>query len=181
MPPSRHYLYQFDRIQNNAEVFDMGKVINDPNATIMEQSVAHTSTIDLTGSGFCVGEQLPFVNRNDEGYEGNDDPAPDLVDVSPDGQKLIVAFRGPHPVTVGHAALGSCPGFGVVTLEGDGSAGMLTHVFRTFLSDMTGTKNLSDIHAAAVRIKGPNQPNMAGMLNMPGMPNMPGISNGMTP
>lgn len=156
--PSRRFLYQFDRTRNNVEVFDLGKIVNDPGATLSEQAAAHVGTIDLTGSGFCVGEGEPFVNQDGAGYQQRDDPAPDLVDISPDGRQLIVSFRGPHPVTVKHAALGSCPGFGVVTLEGDGSTGTLTHVFRTFLSDATGTKNLSDIHAAAVRIKGSNMP-----------------------
>lgn len=150
------YLYQLDRIQNVIEVFDLGKVINDPDATLEEQAEAHAETIDLAGSEWCVGEGAPFVNQDDEGYEFNDDPAPDSLDLSPDGSRLIVSFRGSHPVTVKHAALGSCPGFGVVTLKGDRSTGTLTQVFRTFLSDATGTKNLSDIHAAVVRIKGPN-------------------------
>ena len=148
------YLYQFDRVQNNAEVFDIGKIINDPGATLEEQAVAHVGTLDLTGSGHCVGEGAPFVDMNDEGYELNDDPAPDLADITPDGRFIVVAFRGSTPITVKHAALGSCPGFGVVTLSGDGgSTGTLTHVFRTFLVDATGTRNLSDIHGAAVRIK----------------------------
>ena len=158
MSPNRRYLYQFDRTRNNVEVFDMGKVINDPNATLAEQTQAHAATVDLTGSGYCVGEPAPFVNVDGHGYELSDDPAPDLVDITPDGRLLIVSFRGPHPVTVRHAAVGSCPGFGIVTLEGDGSTGALTHVFRTFLPDATGTRNLSDIHAAVVRIKGPNAP-----------------------
>ena len=115
--------------------FDMGKVLNDPDATLAEQAEAHVGTLDLTGAGLCVGEGAPFVNQDDEGYEFNDDPAPDLVDMTPDGSRIVVSFRGPHPVTVKHAALGSCPGFGVVTLDGDGATGTLTHVFRTFLSD----------------------------------------------
>lgn len=156
MSPDGRYLYQFDRIQNNVEVFDMDKVLNDPDATLSEQAPAHVGTLDLTGSGYCIGESTPFVNQDGEGYEFSDDPAPDLVDISPDGRMLIASFRGPHPVTVKHAALGSCPGFGVVTLEDDRSTGSLTHVFRTFVSDATGTKNLSDIHAAAVRIKRPS-------------------------
>ena len=148
------YLYQFDRIQNKAEVFDMGKVINDPAATLEEQAVAHTGTIDLTGSGHCVGEGAPFVNQDDVGYQFNDDPAPDHAEVSPDGRMIVVSLRGSTPISVKHAALGSCPGFGLVTLSGDGgSTGELTHVFRTFLSDATGTRNLSDIHAAVIRIK----------------------------
>ncbi len=148
------YLYQFDRIQNKAEVFDVGKILNDPAATLAEQAVAHVGTIDLTGSGHCVGEAAPFVNQDDAGYQFNDDPASDHAEVTPDGRMILVAFRGSTPVTVKHAALGSCPGFGLVTLSGDGgSTGELTHVFRTFLSDATGTRNLSDIHAAVARIK----------------------------
>ena len=149
------YLYQFDRIQNNAEVFDTGRIIDDPYATLAEQKAAHVGTIDLTGSGFCVGDDYPFVNQDGEPYRDGDDPAPDLVDVSPDGQQLIVSFRGPNPVTVKHAGLGSCPGFGIVSLDESGTAGELTHVFRTFVPDATGTMNLSDIHAAAVRLKNP--------------------------
>lgn len=151
---NERYLYAFDRIQNNMEVFDIGKIIDDPDATLQEQMVAHVGTVDLTGSGHCVGEGAPFVDINDEEYEFNDDPAPDLVDITPDGQMLVVSFRGSNPITVKHAALGSCPGFGVVTLSDDGgSTGTLTHVFRTFLPDATDTRNLSDIHAAAIRIK----------------------------
>lgn len=156
--PSRRFLFQFDRTRNNAEVFDLGKIVNDPRAPISEQASAHAATLDLTGSGYCVGEAEPFVDQHGAAYLHRDDPAPDLVDISPDGRRIVVSFRGPHPVTVKHAAVGSCPGFGVVTLAGDGSTGTLTHVFRTFLSDVTGTKNLSDIHAAAIRIKGPNIP-----------------------
>ncbi len=151
------FLYAFDRVQNNAEVFDVGKIINDPAATLEQQAAAHVSTIDLTGSGYCVGEGAPFTDINGEGYELNDDPAPDLVDITPDGRMIMVSFRGSQPITVKHAALGSCPGFGVVTLSGDGgSSGVLTHVFRTFLPDWTGAKNLSDIHAAIVRVKSKN-------------------------
>lgn len=151
--PSEQFLYQFDRIQNNAEVFDVTKIINDPSLSASEQHAAHVGTTDLTGSGYCEGEGEPFLNQDGEGYQHSDDPAPDLVDITPDGRQIIVSFRGPNPITVKHAALGSCPGFGVVTLEGDGSTGRLTHVFRTFFSDHTGTRNLSDIHAAIVRRK----------------------------
>ena len=149
------YLYQFDRIQNKAEVFDMGKVINDPDATLEEQAIAHVGAIELTGSGHCVGEEAPFVNQDGEGYQFNDDPAPDHAEITPDGRMILVAFRGSIPVSVPHAGLGSCPGIGLVTLSGDGgSTGELTHVFRTFLPDATGTRNLSDIHGAVVRIQG---------------------------
>ncbi|MXX76280.1 MAG: hypothetical protein F4210_10415 [Holophagales bacterium] len=169
MSTTRRFLYQFDRIQNNAEVFDMAKVAINAETSPDDPSAAHVGTLSLTGTDLCRGEGPPFVDQDGMAYELADDPAPDLVDLAPDGQRIIVSFRGPHPVTVGHAARGSCPGFGVVTLEGDGSSGTLTHVFRTFLADATGMRNLSDIHAAAVRIKGPNVPrlcqNWLGCLN----------------
>lgn len=160
MSPTRRFLYQFDRIQNNAEVFDLAKVAIDAETAPDDPSAAHVGTLSLTGTDLCRGEPRPFVDQDDRGYETADDPAPDGGEISPDGRRIIVAFRGPHPVTVRHAARGSCPGFGVVTLEGDGSSGTLTHVFRTFLPDARGRANLSDIHAAAVRIKGPNVPQL---------------------
>ena len=155
---SGRFLYQLDRIQNVIEVFDLDRVLDDPYATLEEQTVAHVNTIDLTGSEWCVGEGSPFVNQDGEGYEFSDDPAGDSLRVSPDGGRLIIAFRGANPITVRHAAVGSCPGFGVVTLDEDETDGELTHVFRTFLSDATGTRNLSDIHTAIVRIKGLSMP-----------------------
>ena len=49
-------------------------VINDPDTTLEQQAAAHAGTIDLTGSGYCVGDPSPFVNIDDVGYEFNDDP-----------------------------------------------------------------------------------------------------------
>ena len=152
------YLYQVDRIQNVIEVFDIDNIINDPDAALEEQAAAHVNTIDLTGSGWCVGEGPPFVNQKGEGYEFDDDPTGDSLYLTPDGSMIIVSLRGPHPISVRHAAQGSCPGIGVVTLNEDRTDGELTHVFRTFLSDYTGTRNLSDIHMAVVRIKGSTMP-----------------------
>ena len=152
------YLYQVDRIQNVIEVFDIAAIIDDPDATLEEQAAAHVSTIDLTGSGRCVGEGEPFVNQQGKGYEFEDDPAADSLVLSPDGSMIIMSLRGAHPISVTHAAQGSCPGIGVVTLSEDRTGGELTHVFRTFLSDHTGTRNLSDIHMAIVRIKGLTMP-----------------------
>ena len=135
-------------------MFDLDKVINDPDATLEEQAAAHVGTWISPERDIVSARASPSSTCWDEGYEFNNDPAPDLLDISPDGRMIVVSFRGSNPITVKHAALGSCPGLGVVTLTGDeGTTGTLTHVFRTFVPDATGTRNLSDIHAAVVRIK----------------------------
>ena len=98
MSPSRRFLYQFDRIRNNAEVFDMGKVIGDLKATPAEQAQAHAGTLDLTGSGYCVGEPAPFVNMHGDGYRIQRRPCP-----GPRG------YHSPRPVA--HRLLpGAAPG-----------------------------------------------------------------------
>jgi len=54
---------------------------------------------------------------------------------------------------VTHAAVGSCPGLGIVELQQDGRRGILTHVLPTFHANFAGTRNLSDPHGAVVRLK----------------------------
>jgi hypothetical protein len=59
------------------------------------------------------------------------DPAPDLLHMTPDGKYLLIAFRGPAPVTVAHSAQGSCPGVGIVELGNGGRSGKLVDIIRT--------------------------------------------------
>ena len=78
----------------------------------------------------------------------------------------MVALRGPVPVSVTHAAQGSCPGVGVVELLDDGASGRMVGVLRSTntvdTSDVdvpggyayTGAER-SDIHGAAVVTKQP--------------------------
>eukprot|EP00984_Skeletonema_dohrnii_P031312 scaffold23645_cov94-Skeletonema_dohrnii-CCMP3373.AAC.1 len=77
----------------------------------------------------------------------------------------MVAFRGPNPVTVSHAAQGSCPGVGIVELSEDGKSGKLVDVLRTTNTvdtvpvgtisggrDYSGAER-SDVHGAIVVLK----------------------------
>lgn len=127
-----NYLYQFDRVRNNVEVFD---VANFP---------AVVNTLDLTATGVC-GTTL--------GATGSNDPTPDLLDIAPEGNRMFVALRGPFPLTVSHAADGTCPGLGVMKITEGGKKGELIAVLPTFQSNYAGTKNLSDVHGAIVRRK----------------------------
>lgn len=131
------YLHQMDRIGNSVEVFRMGPPWND-------LAARRQGSYSLTDTAAC-GSTVGGARRND--------PTPDLGDLSPDGRRIYVALRGPFPLTVSHAADGSCPGLGIITLAPDGRSGRLTHVLPTTVPSADGTKNFSDPHAAVVRFK----------------------------
>ena len=93
------------------------------------------------------------------------DPAPDLMGTTPDNKYLVVATRGPVPVSVGHNAQGSCPGVGIIKLNKEGDSGKLVTVLRTTNTvdtapngsptgghAYTGAEH-SDPHGASVRIR----------------------------
>ena len=113
------YVHTVDRLQNVVEVFDNAE--------------KNRTTYDLTsmdGRGNGDGPCLARSVSDDAGLPPND-PAPDLLDRTPDGKYLVVAFRGPSPVSVGHSAQGSCPGVGVVELTEGGAYGRLVTVLNT--------------------------------------------------
>jgi hypothetical protein len=60
------------------------------------------------------------------------DPAPDILDASPDGNWVFMALRGPRPLSANvpdtDNAVGSTPGLGVVRVEPDGRRGRLVAV-----------------------------------------------------
>jgi hypothetical protein len=150
---SGSHIHNVDRIQNNVEVFDT-------------TTLART-TYDLTsgdgqggnGLGACASASV----TDDAGLPGND-PAPDLMDTTPDGKYLVVALRGPIPVSVTHAAQGSCPGVGIIEVTDGGASGRLAGVLRTTNTVDTSAASApgghaytgnehSDVHGAAVRRK----------------------------
>jgi hypothetical protein len=149
---SGSHIHNVDRIQNNVEVFDT-------------TTLART-TYDLTsanGQGSGLGACAAASVTDDLGLPGND-PAPDLMDTTPDGKYLVVALRGPTPVSVTHAAQGSCPGVGIIEVTDGGASGRLAGVLRTTNTvdtspvaapgghAYTGSEH-SDVHGAAVRMK----------------------------
>ena len=149
---SGSHIHNVDRIQNNVEVFDTKTLTR--------------TTYDLTsadGQGNGVGPCAQASVTDDPNLPKND-PAPDLIENTPDGKYLVVALRGPIPVSVAHAAQGSCPGVGMIELLDDGASGRLVGVLRTTntvdnspMSAPGGYAYIgsehSDIHGASVRKK----------------------------
>ena len=113
------FVHNVDRIQNVVEVFD--------------GSDYSWTTYDLTsadGQGNGVGPCDAKSVSDDAGLPAND-PAPDLLERTPDGKYLAIALRGPAPVSVKHSAQGSCPGVGIVELLDNGAHGRMVGVLRT--------------------------------------------------
>ena len=149
---SGSYVHNVDRIQNNVEVFDT-------------TTFART-TYDLTsadgqgkGQGACAAASI-----TDDPSLPSNDPTPDFIDTTPDGKYLVVALRGPIPVTASHAAQGSCPGVGIIKLLDDGASGQLVSVLRTTnIVDTSAVsapgghaytgKEHSDVHGVSIRKK----------------------------
>jgi hypothetical protein len=83
------------------------------------------------------------------------DPAPDLLGISPDGNRVYAALRGPNPLT-GNApgfdnAKGSTPGLGVIRVMRNGMTGQLQAVAP--ISHVVGASELADPHAIGIRLK----------------------------
>lgn len=85
--------------------------------------------------------------------EANADPAPDLMDASPDGQYVFVGLRGPNPLTGNdktvNNAKGTIPGVGVIHVDGGGKVGH--YKGQAAISNMKDGKETADTHGIAVR------------------------------
>jgi hypothetical protein len=132
---NRRFLWQFDRLGNVAEVFRVPAARFTCPPPGLEGTPEHVGTVSLVAPGVSA------------------DPTVDLGAASPLGDRIYVALRGPKPQTGAHAAVGSTPGLGIVTLRQGGRTGGLTHILPTsFINPMDGSEE-SDPHAAFIRLK----------------------------
>jgi hypothetical protein len=99
-----------------------------------------------TLSNFSVGS-IDLVS------EANQDPAPDLMDVAPDGQYVFVGLRGPNPLTGNdkgvHNAKGTVPGVGVIHVDAGGKVGH--YKGQAVITNKKDDKETADTHGIAVR------------------------------
>jgi len=96
-------------------------------------------------------ERVGTVNLTASGVSS--DPTPDIVDISPSGDRFYVALRGPRPQTGAHAAEGSTPGLGIVAITDGGKGGSLTILLPTSLINPIDGSQESDPHGVCVRRK----------------------------
>jgi hypothetical protein len=85
--------------------------------------------------------------------DGNKDPAPDLMDVAPDGQYVFVGLRGPAPLSgndkTANNAKGTIPGVGVIHVDAEGKVGH--YKGQAAITNMKDGKETADTHGIAVR------------------------------
>jgi hypothetical protein len=93
------------------------------------------------------------VNTVDLVGAASGDPAPDLIDRAPSGNRLFVSLRGPNPLSGDpHVATGSTPGLGIIKVNKGGKDGTLTHVLSITNLDVNGVER-ADAHGIRVRRK----------------------------
>jgi DNA-binding beta-propeller fold protein YncE len=95
------------------------------------------------------------VNEIDLAGSVSSDPAPDLMEISPTGNRVFMVLRGPNPLTGNAAsvgnAVGSTPGLGVVRVEQDGRHGVFEAIAP--ISHLVDGVERADPHGIAVRVK----------------------------
>lgn len=110
---------------------------------------------DRAANGIVVVDTATDSVVNEFGLVGavSPDPAPDLLDIAPTGNRVFLALRGPNPLTGNAAgvnnAVGSTPGVGVIRVERNGGTGELQAVAR--ISHMVDGVERADPHALRIR------------------------------
>jgi hypothetical protein len=83
--------------------------------------------------------------------ELTDNAAPDIATISPTGDRIFVALRGPTPLSGDpHNATGSTPGLGIIELSEGGRNGRLAAIVR--ITNISDGVDRADPHSVAVRL-----------------------------
>jgi DNA-binding beta-propeller fold protein YncE len=95
------------------------------------------------------------VNEIDVAGAVSGDPAPDLMAISPNGNRVFVTLRGPNPLTGNvpgvNNAVGSTPGLGIMRVERNGERGVLQAIAP--ITHIVSGVEIADPHGLAVRLK----------------------------
>lgn len=85
----------------------------------------------------------------------SNDPAPDLLDISPDGKFIFMSLRGPNPLTGNNPAfnnsVGSTPGVGIIRVQQGGTRGRF--IDRLAITNVVGGVERADPHGLRVLVK----------------------------
>jgi DNA-binding beta-propeller fold protein YncE len=138
--PSAHDVYSF-----NLNDFSLaGTPPNTPAPKVVYSRTSATQEFDSHGVALTKHKRYLWVNdriQNDVTVVDtqtdtvvnrfslvgslSSDPAPDIFDLSPSGNRMFVTLRGPLPQSGGHAAVGNTPALGVINVLQGGRSGQL--------------------------------------------------------
>lgn len=156
--PFGHVVYSFDLDEFDTEPGPANSPAPEVVYSRQGEVDAHAVAVDKHSRYLWVGDRIQndvtvvdtrtdeVVNRFSLEGEASPDPAPDLFDLSPSGNRMYASLRGPEPATGDHDAIGSTPGLGVIRVTEGGRSGELAGVAR-----VQGTLSSADPHAVRVR------------------------------
>jgi hypothetical protein len=127
-------------------------------------SDSHGATTTNHGRYLWVGERFgnnitvvetstnAIVNNFDLVGSVSNDPTPDLMDISPSGNRVFMTLRGPNPLSGNNPAFnnaaGSTPGLGIIRVEQGGRTG--TFFARVSISHVVDGVERADPHGLRV-------------------------------
>jgi hypothetical protein len=135
-------------------LFDDQSANRDAHGSAATKHQRYVWMFDRTGNAAEVfdAESGEWVNTVDLESAHSGDPTPDLAVVSPSGNRIFVALRGPIPLSGDpHASTGSTPGLGVIQVTAGGSDGFMKAIARISNVDGSGVER-ADAHGIALRI-----------------------------
>jgi DNA-binding beta-propeller fold protein YncE len=93
------------------------------------------------------------VNTFDLAGTLSSDPAPDITDIAPSGERVFAALRGPVPLSGDpHNSTGTTPGLGILEVREGGRTGEMIAVVRIENPNRQGTQQ-PDPHTVQVRVR----------------------------
>jgi DNA-binding beta-propeller fold protein YncE len=138
-------------------IFDHGAMGSvDSHGMILTKHDSYLWVADRSANSAIVVDPVTdhVVNEVEMAGALSSDPTPDLLAISPAGNRVYASLRGPNPLTGNnpehHNAEGTTPGLGVIQVTHGGLAGKLKAVYRISHLDSAGIER-ADPHAIAVR------------------------------
>jgi DNA-binding beta-propeller fold protein YncE len=139
--------------------FDHGdREVNDSHGLLLTKHERYLWVADRAANRVIVVDTASDAVVNEIELSGavSEDPAPDLIGISPSGNRVFTTLRGPNPLTGNNAMLnnaqGHSPGLGIIRVEAGGGGGTLQAAFPVSNPDASGVEH-ADPHGLAVRIR----------------------------